>query len=456
MKALRPATVLLVSAMISGSVIAASYDDQARDIEKARRSGGYAAAIKQLDKGARNDKQKAEMLYNMERGQLDRLNKDIPQSLADLQKADAAVQEWEAEASKGAAGLVGATLLSERLKGYEGQDYEKVWVTTMMALNRLAMNDIENARVDIKRTHEREAVIAALRAREAEAAEKEAREKGAQAESKSLNGYPVETINSPEVLQLKNGYQNALSHYLSGFVYELNNEPGLAAAGYRKAIELRPGAKLLETALEGLDDRTSPARMRAQKTTDVLFIVETGSAPARVSKEFTIPLLIPGGPQSISMAYPTIVPSSESLLANLSLDGQSLGLDNVVDLNVMARRSLRDEMPGLVTRNVTRAVAKGAAQKSVAKANPLLGLASSALSIVSEKADDRSWRTLPDRVYLARAQIAPGEHKLTVGGRDAGTVTIAGRYAIVPVRLLEDGTVLMPVSNFGTLSAAAK
>jgi uncharacterized protein len=34
---------------------------------------------------------------------------------------------------------------------------------------------------------------------------------------KELNGYPVETLEDPAVLALKNGYQNALSHYLVGF-----------------------------------------------------------------------------------------------------------------------------------------------------------------------------------------------------------------------------------------------
>jgi uncharacterized protein len=35
-------------------------------------------------------------------------------------------------------------------------------LTTRLALNRMALGDWDNARVDIKRTHEREAVIAAI------------------------------------------------------------------------------------------------------------------------------------------------------------------------------------------------------------------------------------------------------------------------------------------------------
>ena len=35
-------------------------------------------------------------------------------------------------------------------------------LTTRMAMNRVSLGDLDTARVDIKRTHEREAVIAAI------------------------------------------------------------------------------------------------------------------------------------------------------------------------------------------------------------------------------------------------------------------------------------------------------
>ena len=121
-------------------------------------------------------------------------------------------------------------------------------------------DSLDTARIDIKRTHEREAIIAEFRAKQTEEAEAKAKEKGAQVKTAELQGYPTETLNDPEVLGLKNGYQNALSHYLSGFVYEALNEPSLAAPGYRQAIQLRPGSTVLEAGLEGLDQRRGQQR----------------------------------------------------------------------------------------------------------------------------------------------------------------------------------------------------
>ena len=117
-------------------------------------------------------------------------------------------------------GHVGAIFAGDSSREYEGQDYEKVMLTTRMAMDRVSLGDLDTARVEIKRIHEREAVIAEFRSRETAAAEQEAHDNGVRPGGKELNGYPVETLNDPEVLKLKNGFQNALSHYLAGFVYE--------------------------------------------------------------------------------------------------------------------------------------------------------------------------------------------------------------------------------------------
>jgi len=354
-------------------------------------------------------------------------------------------------------GTVGAALISERLKTYEGQDYEKVWLTTRLALNRLAVGDFENARVDIKRTHEREAIIAEFRAKETLAAEEEAKSKGTESASKEINGYPVETLNDPEVLALKNGYSNALSHYLAGFLYEVLNEPGLAAPGYRKAIELKPETGVLEEGLRGLDSRTSFTWQRRQRMTDVLFLVEAGDAPARKAKAFTLPVPTGRGLVTASISYPVIEPSNDPLLGQISAAGYDFKLEKVVDVNVMARRALKDEMPGMVFRGITRAVAKGVLQNELQKRAGLIGgLIGAVAAIATEQADDRMWRMLPGRVYVARGYLPPGEHTLSINGRPLEQpIQIAGQYALVPLRIYHNGFLTGQVASIGQLAAVA-
>ena len=440
----------------------ASHDTNIAKIEAASRTGGLQGALVQLDSTVKTNEEKAGLLYNMERGEILRMDRRYPESTAALLQADQQVNKWENQAKNNPEkllGSLGAVLISERLKVYEGQDYEKVWLTTRLALNRVAMNDFDNARVDIKRTHEREAVIAEFRAKTTVAAEEEAKSKGVQVKGKELNGYPVESLNDPEVLQLKNGYQNALSHYLAGFLYEAMNEPGLAAPGYRKAIELKPETPVLEEGLRGLDSRSGFTHKRSQRMTDVLFILEAGTAPARKSVQFTVPIPYKNRVNTVSISYPVIQPSKEPPVKSISTGGTQFNLEKVVDLNVMARRVLKDEMPGMVVRNITRAFTKLVLQDELNKqggsAGALLSLIGTVASVVTEQADDRMWRMLPGRVYIARGYLPPGEHSVAIDGRDYKvSIKVDGQYAIVPLRLYEDRALVGDIGSFGALATA--
>jgi hypothetical protein len=458
-KSRRLLTALFTVVVLSGCASMKSHDDLTNQMQTSKASGGIPAAIKTLEASATSEDDKKALLYNLERGELLRLNHQYPESTQAFLLADSKVMEWEDAAKTNPQkllGTLGAATISERLKVYEGQDYEKVWLTTRLALNRVSAGDLDTARVDIKRTHEREAVIAEFRAKETAAAEEEAKSKGAGSVGKSINGYPVETLNDPEVLSLKNGYQNALSHYLAGFLYEALNEPGLAAPGYRKAIELKPETAVLEEGLRGLDDRTSFTHKRRQRMTDVLFVVEAGDAPARKPKAFTLPVPVGGSIRTVSISYPTIEPSKDAALSVLSASGRNFKLEKVVDVNVMARRALRDEMPGMILRGVTRAIVKGVVQEQLAKNAGMFGAVLGAVaSVVTEQADDRLWRMLPGRVYVARGYLPEGEHKVVVNGRDFNiNVKVNGQYALVPLRLYDQSVIVGSVGNFGRLVAA--
>jgi hypothetical protein len=129
----------------------------------------------------------------------------------------------------------------------------------------------------------------------------------------------------------------------------------------------------------------------------------------------------------------------------------------VVDFNVMARRALKDEMPAMLMRSATRAIVKGVVQDQAQKKLGLLGgLVTAAASIVTEQADDRMWRMLPERVYVARAYLPPGTHKISIDGRELPEpVVIDGQYALVPVRVYTNNLVVGDVASFGKLAATA-
>src|SRR5712664_2077485 len=301
---------------LSGCAAVRSYDSELHRTLDQASSGNLDGAIRILESNNRlPDK---DLLYYLELGMLQRLGSCYQESQQSWMAANARVQMLEQSVLADASNLVrGASsyLINDKLRRYEGHDYERVMLLTHIALNYLAMGDYENARVAIKQTHELEAVIAELRSKELAKVEEEARERGARTSFKELNGYPVETIDNPEVNALKNGYQSALSHYLAGFIYEALGEPSLAAAGYRLANELQPDQPVLEDALRGLDQRVGAP---GDGLTDVLFVIASGSAPTLRSQQFRLPIPVQDKLVVLSVSFP--------VLAAASMPQRSVGL----------------------------------------------------------------------------------------------------------------------------------
>ncbi len=453
-----PVTLLLA---LTGCAVAPTHDSKLSASIAATTKGDIDEAINSLETQIASGTNKTDLLLHLEKGELLRIGARYKDSQAAFEIADSKVKEWEELAKTAPDKLmaqVGAVFMGDASRTYEGQDYEKVMLTTRMAMNRLNLGDLDTARVDIKRTHEREAIIAEFRARETAEAEKEAKEKGVTLTAKELNGYPVETLKDPEVLKLKNGYQNALSHYLAGFVYEALNEPGLAAPGYRKAIELRPDLPVLEEGLNGLDQRTSFRRKK--DVTDVLFIIESGNAPARQSKKIAFPVPTKNGLVMVSFSFPVIYPEKDSLqLSQVNLGQQSLSAALVTDFNVMARKALQEELPGIQARAAVRAVAKGLVQDQVNKKLGVLGgLVGNVVAAATDpEADDRMWRGLPERVFIARSFVPPGDYEVRIPsqGDSNRKLAIGGRYMVIPVRLFKNKSYFGEPIQIGALAPAA-
>lgn len=401
---------------------------------------------------------KKDLLYFLEKGELLRLAGRYAESQQAWFEADRRVAAWEQQARLHPEVLLrdaGSLLINDKSRAYPGQDFEKVMLTTRMALNHLALGEWHEARVAIKRTHEREALIATLRAEQMRRSEQAAGESGYTRDFRELDGYPVETIDSPQVNALRNSYQNAFSHYLAGYLYEALGETGLAAAGYRQAIELQPGIALLEDGLAGLEARQAQRRASLADSaaqTDLLIVVETGLAPARRTVNVNLPIVKNEKVFVAPVSFPVLRSQSgpagtPGIVVNERL--QAEGAD-IVSVDLMSRRALRDEMPWILLRAVTRATVKVAVQKAAsdkdnsgaARAVTMIG------SLLTEQADERTWRSLPAEIAVARVRLAPGKHAIGVdigGTRHRFEIELDGPFAVMGVRQI-GGTAYMSVS----------
>ena len=422
--------------LLSGCSMFRSYDTELQATNQQLATGNVDAALTLLEKNNTGDDK--DLLYYFEKGELLRAKGDLTGSQVAWRSADLQVYKWEEsvkfDTDKYLAQF-GAFLVNDKVRRYEGYDYEKVMLTTQMALNLLALNDFDGARTEIKKTHEREAVIADLRDKEYLKSENEAERQGIATQFKDLRGYPVESLNAPEVVGLKNSYQSAFSHYLAGFVYEALGEKDLAAPGYRKAAELRPNTPLLEQALLDLDK----SKVGADET-DVLIVVQSGLAPARDSIRLPLPIPIDGHLVITPLSFPVIKPdTSTAPFAQIGVDGRQQNLTALNSTTAMSRRALRDDMPGIILRTTVRAVTRGITQNNLNKTNPMAGLVLGIASAVTEGADTRTWRTLPDMTQVTRLRLKHGEHQVSLPNALGGTrVTVKAdqRYQVITLRVV--------------------
>lgn len=439
----RIACLIVFSALLTGC---AGYHAKITGTVEATRAGSVDTALAELEKN-NTDKDK-DLLYYLEKGELLRLKGDYPASVASWSEADARVREWEDAVKTDPGKLmgdIGSFVLNDTTRRYDGRDYEKVLLSVRLALDYVAQGNWDAARVEIKKMHEREAIIAEFRVKELEDAKKNADEKGVQISSpKEISGYPVETLDAPEVKALKNAYESAVANYLAGFVYEALGEPSLAAAGYRKAVEMSGGSPVVEGALKNLDkNRNRPLSAGV----DTLFLIETGNAPAIESQMLPIPLPIPSkNGLSVVMtpiSWPVIGKVEPfDLPTQIAIGDTRVPLATITSVDHMARRAIADEMPGIIARSAVRAIVKGAAQAAIQNnvsgtGGAIISILAGVTAVATEQADERAWRLLPNAFSVGRAILPFGPHRMTLqtaSGPVTRDIQLSGKYALVALR----------------------
>jgi hypothetical protein len=490
MKRTRIYAVMATVLSLHGCATFRSYNSETATLVSSVAQGQVDQALTQHESKTGSDK---DLLYFMEKGELQRLKKLYPETIATWTEADQIIAQWESEAKISGAKVgeaVGSVIVNDKLRRYDGEDYEKVMLSTRLALAYLAAGKTEDALVEIKKTWERENLIKTLHEKDIDEAENTAKEKGYKTKSEDLNGYPIATLNSPDVTSLKNGYQNAFSHYLSGFLYEAAGEESLAAASYRAAIELQPSLGVLKDGLIGMDNRfastATPAVAKQEKSalsltkaaakksksskkskkaakkiaaapilapvqtspfiaqsneSDVLFVVETGVAPFK--KSIMIPLPIPyAGVVPISFPVLETNPISSNRATSITLANNSTAnLTTIASIENLSRRSLKDNLPWIMVRAAIRAAVKGGAQAAVYQQNALAGVALNAINVATEQADERVWGLLPSEIMIARVKIPDGQTTVkiqTSQGVKEVSVNVSGKHVVIPIRVIGD------------------
>jgi tetratricopeptide (TPR) repeat protein len=411
----------------------ATYSTSFATIEQQLRDQRYDDALKAIEKqsGDRKDR----VLYLLNKGMVLRMKHDFAASNESL---EAAKQEMErlyaASVSENALSFV----VNDATVSYAGDDYEQVLVHLYMALNYLELGQRDDARV--------EALQVDIKLREIE-----------------------------EKIPASKFTEDALSRYLTGLIYDELGEWSDAMIAYRKAYEAYqkyqrdfgvPVPAMLKADLlrlakrEGLTDELRRYRkefgmdpLPKNKDADepegeLVFILNNGLAPIkreRIIETWAPPPSVvvdaskpsnmtpPAPPVLVTIALPYYQSRPTQVSgARISVLDKTADTQMMEDIDAIARASLDARMPAITARAIARAVAKGAIQESVDRAgrkNDDLRVLGSMLvriaSVATERADTRSWLTLPANVQMARLALPPGSYTVTVDLLGAGGQVIS-------------------------------
>jgi hypothetical protein len=115
----------------------------------------------------------------------------------------------------------------------------------------------------------------------------------------------------------------------------------------------------------------------------------------------------------IQIALPYYPPRSDyRATAAVKVDSNILKAELLQDIDALARKDLQSRMAGISLRAMTRMVLKKKMSKEAGKEDPLAGLITNMAGLMTERADTRSWISLPENVQVLRVTLPPGEHGL--------------------------------------------
>ena len=125
------------------------------------------------------------------------------------------------------------------------------------------------------------------------------------------------------------------------------------------------------------------------------------------------------------IALPTFeTPDQDHAHVRVLIGNESVTPSPDQNLDIIARATLEDRSGNIFARTVARALVKLAATKEAEKKSEWLGFLVNMFTAATEKADTRSWVTLPREVRIGRIALPPGEHEIRIQRLDRwGIVT---------------------------------
>ncbi len=318
-----------------------------------------------------------------------------------------------------------AILTSDNVIPFEGEDFEKVLIHVVGALNYTFMGDKEGAMVEARRVEEK---LTALNERalkgaqnDREAAARQLAQYSEDAFVRWFVGCLFETENDEQSLNdALIAYKKALEAYERSYTPKYRTPvPHLLVADLLRAAQALGFSEDIQATKAKYPTVAVPEDVKGKG--EVVLVHLNGEAPYKYERHWEAI----ADNKIIKVAYPEFrVKPKGTAYATLRVGDTVVRTELFEDVNAIAIGSLMDRMGRVKAKMIARAIAKFLAAKAtevgVAKASgnsglgALFGAAASVAGAATEKADLRSWLLLPSSIDVAKAYVPVGKHKVTV------------------------------------------
>jgi len=406
-----------VATIVLLAVACATYTSRMEISRDLYYGGRYGDALANLDKLVKDAAGRDYYLFLLERGKVELAAGAYDSAIVDLQKAERRFLEIEATVS--VADLFKNMLVNPSMGEYQPEPHEKIMISSYLLLAYWLKGDREGAFVERNRLVERLKQYTA-----------------------GLSDQDRAALDVP------------FAHYLAAVLYEIEGREDDARIEYDVLGKIAP-----EVVPSVLDS----------KLDELIVFTEVGRAPVKVSTEirgylqkdgpslvgfFNLPgsegpqmFMLPGfGDLSLdrpgvlfTFAFPQCVRQRRLVeRCRLVVDGGEAGeMKPLDDLESTAYAAYEKGLGATLLKAAFRTYLKTMAQTKLAKKDDAKGIAFDVLGKVLaavDRADTRSWQTLPAEIRVFRMECGPGEREVSVRYLDArgnavgtsGSVSISG------------------------------
>lgn len=456
-------TTILLSGCSSASFsdLFSNYNQQMRGVKQAQQQGRFQDAINLIPQ--RNSRDTSYNLSLLEKARLEYLANNNEQSQKDFAQVYHLIEQTQRaakiELSRGIEN-VAAVMSNDNATRYDIPLYEQSMLNSYQALNYLAQQDLSGALVEIRRANLVQQQALSQHANSIYRTQEKMMSQGLSMD-RLTNQYPAM---NEAIGRVKNGFQNAYTFYLSAVLYEAAGQSNDAYIDYKKALEIYPDNLYLQqdvwrlaNALGMTDDINQFKNSLGQAITDAIFnhndeknhgqvvvVVENGIVAAKQEVSLNLPIYTSHNDMRF---YSVALPSYQNYLSTyspivLSYQGKSYHSEEIVRLQSLAAKQLKEQLPMIVARQIARLIAKEEMRQQMERKGGDVGnIFASIYNIATEKADTRSWSTLPDSIHILQVKLPSGEHQLTLN--------INGQNQYLNVSIQANKTTLVKLTAIG-------